>query len=80
MSCPATLPSAVRPSAKVTVDLVAAHVVRVGQHPALAEHDARADAPPLPDADHRGAGALRQLPDACLDLVEDRHRRHSSSS
>jgi hypothetical protein len=53
---------------------IAAHVVRVGQHPALAEHDAGADAPPLPDAHHRGTGALRQLPDACLDLVEDRHR------
>ena len=32
--------------------LAAADVVRVGQHPALAEHDARADAPPLPDAHH----------------------------
>jgi hypothetical protein len=56
--------------------LIAAHVVRVGQHPSLPEHDARADAPPLSDAYHRGTGALRQLPDACLDFVEDRHRHH----
>ena len=56
--------------------LIAAHVVRVGQHPSLCQHDARADAPPLPDAYHRGTGALRQLPDTCLDLVENRHRHH----
>src|SRR6185312_11857207 len=55
--------------------LAAAHVVRVGQHPRLAEHDARADAPPLPDAGYRGAGVLRQPRDAGLNLVEDRHYR-----
>ena len=55
--------------------LAAAHVVRVGQHPPLAEHDARADAPPLPDAGYRGAGVLRQPRDAGLNLVEDRHHR-----
>ena len=61
-------------------DLIATHVVRVGQHPALGQDDARSDAPPLPDADHRGAGALRVLPDACLDLVKDCHRCYASSS
>ena len=44
--------------------LAAADVVRVGQHAAFAQHDARADAPPLPDADHRGAGVFRQPRDA----------------
>jgi hypothetical protein len=52
----------------------AAYVVRVGQHPPLAEHDAGAGAPPLPDARHRGAGVLRQPGNGPLDLVEDRHR------
>jgi hypothetical protein len=61
-------------------DLIAAHVVRVGQHPARGQDDARSDAPPLPDAHHRGAGALRVLPDACLDLVKNCHRCHASSS
>src|SRR6266851_12846 len=58
--------------------LIAAHIVRVGQHPPLAEHDARADAPALPDADDRGTGTLRQLPNASLYLVEDCHRRRAS--
>src|SRR5580704_3062038 len=57
--------------------LTAAYVVRVGEHLPRAEHDARADAPPLPDAHHRGAGVLRQPRDVGLNLVEDRHRRPS---
>ena len=53
--------------------MIAAHVVRVRQHPPLAEHDARADAPALPDPHDRRAGARGQLPDACLYLAQDRH-------
>ena len=32
--------------------LIATHVVRVGQHLPVAEHDAGADAPALADSDH----------------------------
>ena len=54
----------------------AADVVRVGQDRAVAEDDAGAGAPALPDAHDRGPGACCQLPDACPDVIEDRHACH----
>ena len=53
--------------------LIPPHIVRVGQYLSFGQHDARANAPALPDADHRGASRLGQLLDAGLYFVEDCH-------
>ena len=46
------------PIGKRDGDLVAAHVVRIGQYLTLAQHHAGSDAPALPDADDRVADLL----------------------
>jgi hypothetical protein len=53
--------------------LPAAHVVRVRQHPSLADHNAGTHSPPLPEAYHRGSGVLGSSGDCCVDVFEDSH-------
>ena len=76
MSCPATLPSAVRPSAKVTVTWsprTLCALVSTWPSPSTTPEPTPHRCP-MPTTE--APGALGQLPDACLDLVQDRHRRH----